>query len=81
MPRELRDGDVHPEADPEVRDLALARNPAGKDLALPAARSEATRDEHAVNLLELPRGLLVGHVLGVDPPDADMRRRPPHPHA
>ena len=58
---------------PEVRDLALARDPAGEDLALPAARAEAARDEHAVDLLELARGLLVGHVLGVDPPDADVR--------
>ena len=34
---ELGDGDVHPEADAEVRDLALARDLAGRDLRLPTA--------------------------------------------
>jgi hypothetical protein len=42
-----------PEADPEVRDLALARDAAREDLPLPAARPEAARDEDAVGLLEL----------------------------
>ena len=65
--RELGDGDVHAEADAEVRDLLLARDAAGEDLPLPAARAEPARDEHAVGLLELVHGLLVGHVLGVDP--------------
>ena len=37
VPRELRDCDVHPEADTEVRDALLARDPAGGDLALPTA--------------------------------------------
>src|SRR5262249_54519184 len=49
VPRELRDRDVHAEADAEVRDLVLARDAAGEDLPLPAARAEATRDEHAVD--------------------------------
>src|SRR5579862_6978695 len=49
VPRELRDRNVHPEADPEVRDLALARDAAGEDLPLPAARAEPTRDEHTVD--------------------------------
>ena len=43
---------MHAEADAEVRDPALARDPAGEDLALPAARAEAAGDEHAVDLLE-----------------------------
>ena len=51
--RELRDGDVHAEADAEVRDPALARDLARDDLALPAARAEAAGDEHAVRPLEL----------------------------
>ena len=46
---------------------------AGEDLPLPAARAEAARDEHAVDLLELARGLLVRHVLRVDPADANAR--------
>ena len=73
VPRELGDGDVHAEADAEVRDPALARDPAGEDLALPAARAEAAGDEDAVDLLEQLGRLLVGHVLGVDPVDAHLR--------
>ena len=49
VPRELGDRDVHAEADAEVRDLALARDAAGEDLPLPAARAEAAGDEHAVD--------------------------------
>ena len=71
--RELRHRDVHAEADAEIRDLALARDLAGEDLPFPAARAEAAGDEHAVDLLELARGLLVRHVLGVDPAHADTR--------
>src|SRR5581483_6183319 len=67
--RELRDGDVHPEADAEVRDAVLARDAAGEDLPLPAARAEAARDEHAVDLFELPARLLDRHALGIDPAD------------
>ena len=33
----LRDGDVHPETDAEVRNRSLARDSAREDLALPAA--------------------------------------------
>ena len=73
--RELGDGDVHAEADAEVRDPALPRDLAGEDLPLPAARAEAARDEHAVDLLELLGRLLVGHVLGVDPAHAHVAPR------
>ena len=67
MPRELRDGDVHAEADAEVRDAALSRDAAGEDLPLPAPRAEAAGHEHAVHLLELALGLLERHAFGVDP--------------
>ena len=70
MPRELRHGDVHAEADAEVRDAALARDAAREHLALPPARAEAAGDEHAVDALELPRRLLERHVLGVEPAHA-----------
>ncbi len=70
MTRELGDGDVHAEADAEVRDAVLARDPAREDLALPAARAEAAGDEHAVDGLEQRCRLLVRHVLGVDPAHA-----------
>ena len=70
---ELRHRDVHAEADAEVRDPLLARDAAGEDLALPAARAEAAGDEHAVGRLELLDRLLVGHVLGVEPAHVHLR--------
>src|SRR5205085_12255541 len=73
LPRVLGDGDVHPEADAEVRDPALAGDAAGEDLPLPAARAEAARDEHAVDLLEHDGRLLERHALGVEPADLDHR--------
>ena len=73
VPRELGDRDVHAEADAEVRDPALARDAAGEDLALPAARAEAARHEHAVDLVERRDRLLVRHVLRVDPAHVHAR--------
>ncbi len=58
---------------PEVRDPLLARNAAGENLALPAARAETAGDEHAVGRLELLDRLLVGHVLGVEPTHVHLR--------
>jgi len=69
---ELRDGDVHPEADAEVRDLVFARHSAGEDLPLPASRAEPTRHEHAVDTCELGPRLVERHVLGVDPAHVDV---------
>ncbi len=66
---------MHPEAEPQVRDLALTRNTTGEDLPFPAARSETARDEDAVHLLELPYRLLVRHVLGIDPAHANPTAR------
>ena len=72
VPRELRHRDVHPEADPEIRDLAFARDAAREDLPLPAARTEPSGDEHAVDFLEQVDRLLERHVLGVDPAEVDL---------
>ena len=74
MARELGDGDVHAEADAQIRDLALARDAAGEDLSFPAARAEAAGHEHAVDLLEQLRRLLEGHPLRVDPAHAAPSR-------
>ena len=49
---------------------ALARDAAGEDLPLPAARAEAAGDEHAVDALELGLRLLERHALGVEPAHA-----------
>ena len=49
----------------------LARDLAGEDLPLPAARAEAARHEHAVDGLEQLGHLVVRHVLGVDPAHAN----------
>ena len=72
MAGELRDRDVHPEADAEVRNRVFARDAAGEDLALPAARPEAARHEHPVDAGELGPRLLDRHVLGVDPAHVDV---------
>src|SRR5512133_2355163 len=68
--RELRDGDVHAETDPQVRDSLLAGDAAGHDLPLPAAGAEAARDENAVDLLELRLELFQRGALRVDPAHA-----------
>ena len=71
VPGELRHRHVHAEADAEVRDAALARDAAGEDLPLPAARAEAAGHEDAVHRLEQLGSLVVRHVLGVDPANAN----------
>src|SRR3954449_10302507 len=45
---ELGHGDLHAQADAQVRDPVLARDARGADLALDAAAAEATGDEDAV---------------------------------
>jgi hypothetical protein len=72
MAGELRDRDVHPEADPEVRDAPLAGDAAGEDLSLPAAGPEASRHEHAVDPLQLGLSLVERHALGVQPAHAHV---------
>src|SRR5439155_2569466 len=71
VPGELGYGDVHPEADTEIRDPALAGDATGENLALPAARAEAAGDEHAVHGLELGLSLFERHSLRVEPAYAD----------
>ena len=71
--RELADGDLHAEADAEVRDAALAGDARGADLALDAAAAEAAGDQDAVGVGEPALGGLVGlQRLGVDPVDLDL---------
>jgi len=65
--RELGHGDVHAEANAEVRDASFARDAAGEDLSFPPARPEAARDEDAVDLLQPRLRLLERHSLGVEP--------------
>ena len=65
---ELDHRDLHPEADPEVGDRALAGDPRRLDLALDAALAEAAGDQDPVAALE-PLGV---EVLGVDQLDLDF---------
>ena len=51
---ELDDRDLHPEADPQIGDLALAGDLGGGDLALDAALAEAAGDQDPVHSLERP---------------------------
>ena len=48
--RELRDRHLHAEADAQERDLLLAGDPRGGDLALDPALAEAARDQDAVDV-------------------------------
>src|SRR3954447_14253119 len=73
VPCELGDGDVHAEADSEVRNVALASDAAGGDLPLPPARPEPTGNENAVGALKLPRGFFDTHALRVHPSHVDVR--------
>ena len=68
MAGELDDRDLHPEADAEVRDPLLARDPGRLDLALDPALAEAAGDQDPVGS---PRALGVD-VLGVDELDLDL---------
>src|SRR6185295_8097498 len=64
---ELAHGDLHAEADPEVRDPLLAGDLDRADLALDPPATEAAGDEDAVRVAEDPeRGLLVLERLRVD---------------
>ena len=65
--RVLGDDDVHPEAEAEVRDAPLTRDPAGENLALPAPRAEPAWNDDPVDLLQERGRLVVRHVLRVDP--------------
>ena len=64
---------MHAEADAQVGDPALARDPAGEDLSLPASRAEAPGDEDSVGALELLGCFLEAHSFGVDPANAHAR--------
>ena len=69
--RELRDGHLHAEADAQERDLLLAGDPRGGDLALDPALAEAARDQDAVDVAELLARVGVAEALGVHPHDLD----------
>ncbi len=69
---ELRDRDLHPETDAEVRHLVLARVTSGADLALDAADAEPARHEDAVHLHEQLVDLLGSERLGVEPVRVDL---------
>src|SRR5262249_5488026 len=50
--RRFDDGHLHPEANPEIRHLALARELYRPDFPLSPALAEAARDQNAVHVLE-----------------------------
>ena len=69
--RELDHGDLHAEADAEVRDPVLAGDPGREDLALDAAAAEPAGHEDAVDARRAARSASLGaRRLGVDPADA-----------
>ena len=68
--RELDDGDLEPEADPEERQAVLARPAHRLDHPLHAAIAEAARHQQpVVSLEQLRRRILVGEPVAADPLD------------
>src|SRR5215468_5296427 len=69
--RRFDDGHLHSEANPEIRQLALAREPNGPNFPFAAALAEAARDQNAVHVLEKRRRILALEHLGFDPIEFD----------
>src|SRR2546423_12033823 len=63
---------LHPEANAEIRHLALARELHRADLALAAALTEPSRDQNAIDMFEEGRGILALEDLGLDPVKIDL---------
>ena len=64
---------LQPEAQAEERDLVLAGEAGGGDLALDAAEAEAAGDHDAVEVAEAALGEQPLGVVGRDPVDLDLR--------
>ena len=60
------------EAQPEARDVLLAGEPGGGDLALEPASAEAAGDHDAVEVAQTIGGEQAFDVLGLDPVDLDL---------
>ena len=69
--RGFDDGHLHSEANPEIRQLALARELNGPDFPFGAALAEAARYQNAVHVLEKRRRILALEHLGFDPIEID----------
>src|SRR5262249_16402094 len=69
---DLDDRHLHAEADAEIRHAALARIARRTDLAFGAALAEAARNEDAVHVLEIGRGVLLLESLRLDPLQIDL---------
>ena len=67
VPGELDHGHLHAQADAEVGHAVLTGEAGRGDLALDPADAEPARDQHAVRLLQLALGLLLGERLRVHP--------------
>ena len=73
--RELRDGDVHAEADAEVRDAPLARDRHARILPSQPREPKPPGHEHAVDALE-QLGRLVDRTCPRRPPSARRTAQP-----
>ena len=72
--RVLDDGELHPQADPEIGDAVDARMTHGLDLALDAALAEPARDQDRVHTIELTAAMPL-QVLRLDETEVDARPR------
>ena len=75
IPRERDDRALQPEAQPEVRDVVLARERGGGDLAFDAAHAEAAGHDDAVEAGERALREEALGVVGRDPLDHDLGAR------
>ena len=73
MAGEFNDGQLHAEAEAEVRDVVLAGVLDCDDHSLNAAVAEAAGDENSVDILEKERGCVIRDILGLDPLDMNVR--------
>ena len=71
--RVFDDGNLHAEAEPQIRDLLFAGIPGREDHALNAAVAKAARHENAVHAAELFLNVFLGECFGIHPADGDVR--------
>src|SRR5262249_41487839 len=69
--RRFDDGHLHTKANPEIGDLALARELDGPDLAFRAALTEAARHQNSIHVLEKWRRIPLLEHVGFDPIEID----------
>ncbi len=66
------DCDMHPQADPQVRDVVLPCDSSCSDLALESTTPEATRNQDAVDVQQQLIDLITADGVRIDPLNLDL---------